>query len=189
MASIGHIAVGMAAARADFCSRAGPRASTRPTATTATLLVAMFSWSLISLLPDADVVAFPLGVPYAHAWGHRGVAHSFAFLACVALAIALTARVFGRSMLRTGLVAGLVLLSHPLLDTLTDGGLGCALLWPYADTRYFAPLRPIPVAPIGAAFLTRAGLRVASIELLLFAPLFLYALWPRARRATRTERA
>jgi inner membrane protein len=174
MASIGHIAIGMAAARAE-----------RPMATTASLAVAMFSWSLISLLPDADVLGFPLGVPYAHAWGHRGVAHSFAFLACVALGIALVARAFRQSALRTGLVAALVLISHPLLDTLTDGGLGCALLWPFADTRYFAPLRPIPVAPIGAAFLTRAGLRVASVELVLFAPLFFYALWPRARRTCR----
>ena len=42
---------------------------------------------------------------------------------------------------------------------------------------------------MAAARAERAGLRVASVELSLFAPLFLYALWPRARRATHTEQA
>jgi len=78
-------------------------------------------------------------------------------------------------------MASLVLVSHPLLDTLTDGGLGCALFWPFDLTRYFAPWRPIPVAPIGLAFFSPFGLFVAAVELVIFAPLFWFALTPRTR--------
>ena len=89
---------------------------------------------------------------------------------------------FRVSALRTALVAAAVLVSHPLLDTLTDGGLGCALLWPLDDHRYFAPVNPIPVAPIGRAIFSRVGLFVMLTELALFAPVFVYALWPRPMR-------
>ena len=64
--------------------------------------------------------------------------------------------------------ATLVLASHGLLDTMTDGGLGAALLWPFSLTRYFAPWRPIPVAPIGLDFFTLDGAMVALTELVLF---------------------
>jgi inner membrane protein len=188
MASIGHIAVGMAAARAE---RAGcvpaPRSAREAGTFARSPATAMVVWSLLSLSPDADVLGFRLGIPYAHAFGHRGALHSFAFLLCVALAISVLARAFGRSALRTGLLASVVLLSHPLLDVLTDGGLGCALLWPFAAQRYFAPLRPIPVAPIGRAFFSSAGFSVALVELVMFAPLFAYALWPRKQRPPTGE--
>jgi inner membrane protein len=69
-----------------------------------------------------------------------------------------------------------VLATHPLLDTLTDGGLGCALFWPFDLTRYFAPWRPIQVAPIGLAFLSPYGAIVAMSEIVLFLPLFVFAL-------------
>jgi hypothetical protein len=59
---------------------------------------------------------------------------------------------------------------------MTTGGLGCALLWPFDLTRYFAPWRPIPVAPIGFAYLSLSGFLVAAMEIVLFAPVFLYAL-------------
>ena len=63
MASVGHIVVGMAAARVHDTARdpAWP---------------AMAFWSAISLLPDADVIGFGLGIRYADEWGHRGATHS-----------------------------------------------------------------------------------------------------------------
>jgi hypothetical protein len=61
---------------------------------------------------------------------------------------------------------------------MTDGGLGCALLWPISLTRYFAPWRPIPVAPIGFGFLSAGWGFVALVELGLFLPALMYALWP-----------
>jgi hypothetical protein len=94
-----------------------------------------------------------------------------------------------RPLLGVALVATLVLASHGLLDTVTDGGFGVALLWPFSLTRFFAPWRPIPVAPIGPAFFTPDGAMIALTELVL--PLWLYAFKIRQRAAviTRTVNA
>lgn len=173
MASIGHIAVGMAAARINEPARSPG-------------LGALAFWSTVSLLPDLDVIGFSLGIEYGDPWGHRGASHSLAMAVLVGVAAAIAARGLRRPALRTGLLATAVVASHALLDTMTDGGLGCALFWPLDLTRYFAPWRPIPVAPIGAAFFTAGGASVAVVELLLFAPLFVFALWRPAARLSRT---
>ena len=69
-----------------------------------------------------------------------------------------------------------VMASHGLLDCLTDGGLGIALLAPWSAERYFAPVQPIPVSPIGPGIvLTRYGWSVIAWEALLFGPLWLLA--------------
>jgi inner membrane protein len=81
-------------------------------------------------------------------------------------------------------VASLVIASHPILDTLTNGGRGCALLWPVDNTRYFSPWNPLPVAPLGLDLLSPYGLGVMAFELVVFSPLWLYAIWP--RRAKRS---
>jgi inner membrane protein len=139
------------------------------------------------MLPDADVIGFAFGIRYGDEWGHRGATHSFAFAAAAGLVLALASRLLFRRPVRpTAVVAIAVLASHPLLDSLTDGGLGCALFWPFDLTRYFAPWNPIPVAPIGARFFSPRGLTVALTELAIFAPVFLAALWPRRSRPDRT---
>jgi inner membrane protein len=175
VASLGHLAVGMAAARIDGAESSSRRAS----------LTAILLWSALSFLPDADVIGFSLGVRYEDEWGHRGATHSFVFSLAAGAAIGVAAPLFGRSRLRTGFIAGLVLASHALLDTLTNGGLGCALFWPFDRTRYFAPWTPIPVSPIGLSFFSPYGLFVATTELLLFAPLIWLALRSRARPGAR----
>ena len=142
-------------------------------------------WSALALLPDADVIGFALGVQYADPWGHRGATHSLTFSAALGLAIGLAAPRFKQPAVRTALFASLVLASHALLDTMTDGGLGCALLWPFSLTRYFAPWRPIPVAPIGLAFFSRYGGLVALTELALFSPALVYALRSRQVQVKR----
>lgn len=147
----------------------------------------MFILSALALLPDADVISFKLGIPYRAPFGHRGASHSLlAALAGGLLCTALYALWTRRRGLRTlygGLVATLVLASHGLLDSMTNGGLGIALLWPLSNHRYFAPWRPIPVAPIGAGMLSRRGVEVVTTELIYFLPLLVYALWPRRRQA------
>lgn len=139
----------------------------------------MVVWSGLSLLPDADVVGFRYGIAYGDPWGHRGATHSLLFSGLLGTAIGIVAPLFRLPALKTGVLAALVLASHAILDTFTDGGLGCALLWPFSDERFFAPWRPLPVAPIGRAFLSAAGLQVVAVELVFFAPLLLYACWPR----------
>lgn len=172
MASIGHVAVGMAAAR--LYQRKAQPAPTLPQ-----LALSLGLWSALSLAPDLDVIGFRFGVAYQAPWGHRGATHSILFCLTLALLLAFLARAFQRPVGKTFLVAGAVLISHPLLDVLTDGGLGCALGWPFHMQRYFAPYTPIPVAPIGRRIVSHWGLRVMLTELALFAPLFAYALWPR----------
>jgi inner membrane protein len=174
MASLGHIAVGIAASRLypeeEYLHR--PR------------FRAMLFWAALSFLPDADVIAFAFGVPYADQWGHRGASHSFVFAVVVGIAIALIAPRFHRPALRTGAMAALVVATHPLLDLFTNGGLGCALFWPFDSTRYFAPWRPIPVSPIGLGYLSPYGMYVAATELVLFAPLAWYGLQAPRRKPT-----
>jgi len=174
MASLGHIAVGAAASRIN-----GAAPPERPS------IAAVVFWSGLSFLPDADVIGFSLGVPYEAAWGHRGATHSFVFALAIGVAAGIAARLLRRPAIRTGVIAEVVVASHSLLDILTDGGLGCALFWPFADTRYFAPWRPIPVAPIGLAFFSRFGLTVAMWEAFIFAPLWWYAFRGRGAVSTR----
>ena len=132
----------------------------------------------MSMLPDADVVAFVVGIPYAHAFGHRGASHSIVFAMACGLMVAVVARMRGASALRWGAGLGLVVLSHPLLDMLTTGGLGVALWWPVSDARVFAPWRVIPVAPIGLGMLSPRGLMVVLAELVPSMPMLFYAFWP-----------
>jgi inner membrane protein len=129
-------------------------------------------WSALSLLPDLDVVGFGFGVRYEDPWGHRGATHSLAFAIAAGGLVDAAAALRQRSPLKIGGLAALVLASHPILDTLTDGGLGCALFWPFDLTRYFAPWNPIPVAPIGLAFFTPFGLSIAAFEVALSANRF-----------------
>lgn len=157
MASLGHVAVGMAVGRL----HAG-----RPRA-----WGAMALFGLLALLPDADWLGMKAGIPYADAFGHRGASHSLAF----ALLCALLARV-GGSTQRTALLVLLAVASHPLLDAMTTGGLGVAALWPLDGRRWFLPWRPIPVAPLGAGMWSARGLYVLGFEAAAFSPLWLWAL-------------
>jgi inner membrane protein len=119
-----------------------------------------------SVLPDLDVIAFPLGISYASDFGHRGVTHSLVFAALVALGGA-----YGRRALRTTAVRALGFLflataSHGLLDACTNGGLGVALLWPWSGERYFAPFQMIEVSPLSVQQLWSVrGARVLWSEL------------------------
>jgi inner membrane protein len=171
---------------------AAARASQRGRITRWSLVTAMFMWSVLALLPDADVIGFRLGIEYADPWGHRGASHSLTFALGVSLLVGLGARLLGVDAKRATVTALVVVASHGFLDTLTDGGLGCALWWPLSDARVFAPWRPIPVAPIGRNFFSSKGLSVAMAEVALFSPFLVYALWPRSRsgvtRAPDTSR-
>jgi inner membrane protein len=174
MASFGHVAVGMFAGRIWM-----PR-----TARWRELFAAFVIGATLAMLPDADVVAFAAHIPYAAPWGHRGAAHSFVVALAGAVVIGLVALrwLSAKTAAKAAALAFAVLLSHGLLDTLTDGGLGVALLWPFDTTRYFAPWQPIPVAPIGAGMLSRRGLYCLLVELGMFAPFWLAALlWRRPR--------
>jgi inner membrane protein len=126
--------------------------------------------ALCAILPDADVVAFDLGLDYGHMLGHRGISHSLPFAVGVGAAVAAA---LGRGTWRTARVSlfvyfFLVTASHGFLDAFTDEGLGVAFFAPFSGERYFFPWRPLEVAPIGGhGFFTarevRGGLRWVEV--------------------------
>jgi inner membrane protein len=131
-------------------------------------------WALsaaCAVLPDADALGFYLGVPYGSMFGHRGFSHSLLFALILGLLVtqlffANTAR-FSREWRSLAAFFFIVTASHPLLDMLTNGGLGAAIFSPFNNARYFFPWRPVQVSPIGvASFFTARGLAVITSELL-----------------------
>ncbi|HET6304353.1 MAG TPA: metal-dependent hydrolase [Myxococcota bacterium] len=100
-----------------------------------------------SVLPDLDVIAFRLGVPYSAEFGHRGFSHSLAFAALVALVGGSCHRMLRARFLSAFAFLFAATASHGALDAFTTGGLGVAFFWPFSLERHFAPLRVIRVAP------------------------------------------
>ncbi|MBI1949644.1 MAG: metal-dependent hydrolase [Deltaproteobacteria bacterium] len=184
MASIGHVLFGLAVARAHDNHaqlHTGPRAPR-------VRVVGAVAFAVLALLPDLDVVAFALGIPYGADFGHRGAAHSLLAGVVLGAAAALVLAHGSRApLLPTAVAAIVAVVSHGLFDALTDGGLGIALLWPWSTERLFSPVQPIPVAPIGRAFLSARGLTVATTELLWFLPFALFALFGGRIRAAPTS--
>jgi inner membrane protein len=124
--------------------------------------------ALCAAAPDLDVISIGLGVPWGHVLGHRGITHSLAFAAVLAAIVTLTWSGGSPGRGRLWLILMLATASHGVLDAMTDGGSGIALLAPFDDTRDFLPWRPIPVSPIGVSrFLTERGLHVVQAELVL----------------------
>ena len=172
MPGLGHFAVGVAAGRLHTRDRTSPA-------------LAMVAFCALSVLPDADVVGFSFGIPYDAPFGHRGASHSLSVGLALGLLTGGLGKLWGLSWGRTTAIACLVAVSHGLLDTLTDGGRGIALLWPLSDERYFAPWQPLPVSPLGPAVFSKWGLRVFLVELVYFSPFLIYAFWPRRARPER----
>jgi inner membrane protein len=130
-----------------------------------------------AMAPDLDVIGFAFGVRYDDLLGHRGITHSLSFAVAAGF---VAARVCLRSpasnlrhrSLEVGrwplgaawLFFSLVTASHGLLDAMTDGGRGIALLAPFHNDRYFFPWRPILVSPIGVGFFSVRGLTVLANE-------------------------
>ncbi len=107
---------------------------------------------LCAVVPDADVIAFSLGIPYGHFLGHRGFFHSIFFgliLGFLVVTLFFRQEPFGsRSWWVLFAYFFLLSSSHGVLDAFTSGGLGIALFSPFDTTRYFFPFTPIRVAPI-----------------------------------------
>src|SRR5919108_3994798 len=120
-----------------------------------------------SIVPDLDVIGFRFGIRYGDLLGHRGFTHSFLF--AFILAASLTFTMFRNGPGKTSIILLFLFsstLSHPLLDMLTNGGLGVALFSPFTNERYFFPWRPIEVSPMSRAnFFSDWGTRVLMSEL------------------------
>lgn len=124
----------------------------------------LLAGAVAAMLPDADVVAFKFGIAYADALGHRGASHSIVFALLLGALAALCHRPLRAKASSAFLFVGMTVLSHPLLDMLTNGGLGVALLWPGSDQRFFAPWQVIEVSPFAHRFFSARGVDVLLSE-------------------------
>ncbi|WP_299769107.1 metal-dependent hydrolase [uncultured Dokdonia sp.] len=137
--------------------------------------------TICSILPDADVIGFSLGIPYESFWGHRGFSHSLLAALIIGVLITLifySTTLFSRKGILLILFFTLATASHAVLDAMTTGGLGVAFFSPWEDTRHFFDWRPIQVSPIGIEnFFSAWGLRVILSELIyIFIPGTIYIL-------------
>jgi inner membrane protein len=134
-----------------------------PDTASSSLLIA---GSMCSVIPDLDIIGFELGIEYGDMLGHRGFTHSIFF--ALALAAFVTFTFFPNSGGNLAVIfffLFLSTLSHPLLDALTNGGLGVGLFAPFSSKRYFFPYRPIQVSPLGiTSLISRRGLAVLLSE-------------------------
>lgn len=122
--------------------------------------------AIAAMLPDLDTLGFKFGIAYADTFGHRGALHSLLFALCVATLAASLHRRLHASAPGAFAFVGMAAASHPLLDMLTDGGLGIAIAWPLTAQRYFFPWRPIHVSPIGMRFFSMHSAPLIASELL-----------------------
>lgn len=118
-----------------------------------------------SMLPDLDVLAFPLGIAYSNPLGHRGASHSLLFAMIIAASATPFSGWFRASRFTVFAFVLVAAASHGLLDMLTNGGLGIAYFWPLTDQRFFFGVRVIQVSPIGYRFFSADGLGALESEL------------------------
>ena len=134
-------------------------------------------------LPDADVIGYRwFYIPYLDFFGHRGFFHSPFFAALLSVIIVLifyrSEGIFSVQWWKYLLYFFILTASHGLLDALTNGGNGIALLSPFTNERYFFPWTPIEVSPLSLrGFLSQRGITVLKSEMLwIWIPAFLIVL-------------
>jgi inner membrane protein len=121
----------------------------------------------LAVLPDLDVLMLRLGIPYENGLSHRGFSHSMTFAFLFALLGAKFSNRFNTDFRTAFVFLFLSTISHGLLDCLTNGGYGIALLWPFSDHRFFAPFQPIEVSPLGLQrFFSMRGIEVILSEIM-----------------------
>ncbi len=125
------------------------------------------SAGLLAMVPDLDLAGRRLfGIRPSSLLSHRGLFHSPFFLILLAAVLALiVARGASRKTFAyLWLLWAGCMLTHPLLDALTDGGRGVMLLIPFARTRLYLPWRPIHT-PDGSVRLFARAFLIRSSEI------------------------
>ncbi len=120
-------------------------------------------------IPDLDAVGYWMGVPYDSPFGHRGFSHSIAFaalLATLCVWLAFRDERWRSYRARFWLFLFAAMVSHGVLDAMTNGGGGVAFFAPFDNERVFFPWRPLLVSPMSVRrFFTERGLRIIASEI------------------------
>jgi inner membrane protein len=123
--------------------------------------------AICAIAPDVDVYGFQFGIRYGALWGHRGLTHSLLFAFCCSVLAWFVGAPYVIGLARRAILWIYLFLasaSHSLLDAFTNGGLGIAFFSPFDASRYFFPIRPIDVSPIGSDFFSTQGVSVLRSE-------------------------
>jgi inner membrane protein len=145
--------------------------------------------AICPVIPDFDVTAFAVGIPYDAFFGHRGFFHSILFAAILAFVVVAIFfkkhQVEGKSRFGMFVYFFLICASHGVLDAFTSGGLGVALLAPVDNSRIFFAWTPIQVSPIGIRrFFSVWGLMVLGSEMIwVWSPCIITSLIVRYRKS------
>ena len=172
MASFGHVAVGLLTGRLHGGGGHSERRSRWGR-------LALFT--ILSTLPDLDVLLVACGASETGPFGHRAALHSLSMALAAGVFCAIAARRWRWPVLRTALAGAAAVTSHILLDLLGEGGRSLALFWPLSSARFHSPWRFLPDAPRGLKLLSGSGLLEFVTEFALFLPITIYALWPQIR--------
>lgn len=146
----------------------------KPTPLTRFTLGNLLLFACLANLPDLDMLAGYLLTGHVLSY-HGGATHSLAFALLVALLVSMRVR-SDRGF--TFLLLGLVVASHPVIDSLTGPQLGwhdtrgMPLMWPVSDTRFSMPftLFPGPRHDTLDRLMDVHNLKVMAYELLFFSP-------------------
>ncbi|MCD4654703.1 metal-dependent hydrolase [bacterium] len=136
---------------------------------------------ICSILPDADLLGFKLGISYGDFLGHRGFVHSIFFAVVLGMFISTffykVNKRFSKNWWYYTIYFTAVTSSHGILDAFTNGGLGIALLAPFDNRRYFFWATPITVSPLNPKyFFTLHGLKIMLNEVVIvWIPFLLFA--------------
>lgn len=128
----------------------------------------LFVGVLLTILPDLDVIGLWAGIPYSHILGHRGLSHSIPFAIILAgVTATIVSRYVEMKLIILWLYFSLCMVSHGLLDAVTNGGLGIAFFAPFSSERYFLSIHPIEVSALAPnLFLTERMLNVLVSEII-----------------------
>ena len=172
MASFGHVAVGLLTGRLHGGGGHSERRSRWGR-------LALFT--ILSTLPDLDVLLVACGASETGPFGHRAALHSLSMALAAGVFCAIAARRWRWPVLRTALAGAAAVTSHVLLDLLGEGGRSLALFWPLSSARFHSPWRFLPDAPRGLKLLSGSGLLEFVTEFALCRPRPSSALWPQIR--------
>jgi membrane-bound metal-dependent hydrolase YbcI (DUF457 family) len=128
--------------------------------------------AILAVVPDLDFF-FVWVLKMGPGW-HRAFAHSIAFSAIVALAVAVTFRTEWKT---AALVLWAAMASHALVDVLTSRlAPGAELFWPFYSRRYSAGILDyldFSIRVRGHLEFVFLFLRISLVEAIVFLPLFL----------------
>ena len=125
---------------------------------------------LCATVQDLDVIGFYFVSPMVIFWGTGGSPIPFSWGSSSAFFFHSSFPGYGGFFQRWFFYLVfffLVWASHGVLDALTRGGHGAALLWPFDNHRVVFSWTPIRISPIGlSSFFSKRGLNVLESELL-----------------------